>query len=131
MLRPTKKSTVARNFYVPMGVDRGTGALRSVSDVNAHLKSLLLQLLLTDPGERVMRAEFGTGLRGMVFEPLRDASAPLLKAAIYGAVETHLGDVIKLEQVKVQVDETTLNAEIIYATKLKPGRQILNFEVPL
>ena len=92
MLRPTKKSDVARNFYVPMGVDTGTATLRSVSDVNAHLKSILLQLLLTDPGERVMRPESGTGLRGMVFEPLRDASAPLIKAAIYGAVETHLGD---------------------------------------
>ncbi|MFW2542780.1 GPW/gp25 family protein [Primorskyibacter sp. 2E107] len=131
MLRPTRKSSVARNLLVPMGVDRSLGALRTVTDAETQIKSLLMQLLMTDPGERVMRPEFGTGIRGMVFEPLRQASSALVKAAIYGAVQAHLGDVVKLQQVKVEVVESTLIVEISYAITLAPEPQFLNLEVPL
>lgn len=38
------------------------------SDLN-QIRSDLLILLLTNPGERVMMPEFGTGLRDLIFEP--------------------------------------------------------------
>ncbi|WP_425097919.1 GPW/gp25 family protein [Tropicibacter sp. S64] len=130
MLRPTRKSSVARNFLVPMGVDSSLGALRTVTDAEVQIKALLMQLLMTDPGERVMRPEFGTGIRGMVFEPLRQASAALVKAAIWGAVQAHLGDVVRLRQVKVEVADSALLIDVTYSITLSPEPQFLNLEVP-
>ena len=45
---------------------RGTMAGRSGVD---QIKADLLQLLLTNPGERVMLPKFGTPLRKLIFEP--------------------------------------------------------------
>lgn len=44
------------------------GFFRTQSGIN-QIKSDLLQLLLTEPGERVMMPEFGTPLRKFLFEP--------------------------------------------------------------
>ncbi len=44
------------------------GFFRTQSDIN-QIKSDLLILLLTEPGERVMLPEFGTNLRKFFFEP--------------------------------------------------------------
>ncbi|MEM7426155.1 MAG: GPW/gp25 family protein [Pseudomonadota bacterium] len=41
----------------------------AVSDRKQHVRELIEQVLLTDPGERVFRAEFGAGVRRLVFEP--------------------------------------------------------------
>jgi hypothetical protein len=43
------------------------GYFRKQSDLN-QIKSDLLILLLTNPGERVMLPEYGTDLRGLIFE---------------------------------------------------------------
>ena len=39
------------------------------------IKNDLIQLLLTSPGERVMRPDFGTMLRGFLFENIDDPGA--------------------------------------------------------
>jgi len=44
------------------------GILAPLSGVN-QIKADLLQLLLTNPGERVMLPNFGTPLRKLIFEP--------------------------------------------------------------
>jgi len=44
------------------------GILAQKKDVE-QIKADLLQLLLTNPGERVMLPEFGTPLRKLIFEP--------------------------------------------------------------
>jgi hypothetical protein len=39
------------------------------SERAAHVREQIEQILLTDPGERVFRPEYGAGLRSLVFEP--------------------------------------------------------------
>lgn len=50
------------------------------------LKADLLQLLLTNPGERVMMPEYGTGLRRLIFDPgdsfLEKAAQDAISSAI-------------------------------------------------
>ena len=53
------------------------GYFYSAKDTDV-LKADLLQLLLTNPGERIMTPEYGTGLRRLVFDP---ADAILAQAA--------------------------------------------------
>ena len=51
------------------------------------IKNDLLQLLLTIPGERVMRPSFGTPLRSFVFEQLSDYDLTSLEGAVQRSVE--------------------------------------------
>jgi len=51
------------------------------------IKSDLLQLLLTEPGERVMLPFYGTGLRRMMFEQKDAASSDELRSLIIDAIE--------------------------------------------
>ncbi len=51
----------------PFAVDgRGRAATVNRRD---HLRDLIEQVLMTSPGERVMRPDFGSGLQRLVFEP--------------------------------------------------------------
>jgi phage baseplate assembly protein W len=52
----------------------------------AAVKADLMQLLLTNPGERVMLPEFGTPLRELLFEPSNPLFAQRVRNAIIGAI---------------------------------------------
>lgn len=51
------------------------------------IKNDILQLLLTSPGERVMRPDFGTGIRKFAFQPLDDNSIRDIKSDIARAIQ--------------------------------------------
>jgi len=52
-----------------------------------QIKADLLQLLLTNPGERVMLPEFGTPLRELFFEPNDDALAAEAERMVGEAID--------------------------------------------
>jgi phage baseplate assembly protein W len=53
------------------------------------IKNDILQLLLTIPGERVMRPGFGVNLRNAVFEPSDNATVSNLELEIRQAIEQY------------------------------------------
>lgn len=53
------------------------------------IKNDLLQLLLTIPGERVMRPDFGVNLRNVVFEQLDDITIQILREEIVVAIRRY------------------------------------------
>jgi len=63
------------------------GLLRTQSGVN-QVKSDLLCLLLTEPGERVMLPEFGTPLRQFFFEPNDATIVDAVKEVVANAIRT-------------------------------------------
>lgn len=75
-----------------------------------QIKSGMLSLLLTNPGERVMLPEYGTGLRQLVFEPNDSAVRARARELIIQAIETWEPR-IAIDQIEIltQVDETSLN----------------------
>jgi len=64
------------------------------------IKNDLLQLLLTIPGERVMRPEFGVNLRNAVFEP-NDAE-------LVGSLVNEIRQQIELYDKRVIVDDVQI-----------------------
>lgn len=60
-----------RCLRFPLRIGAGGPAASTLAD---HVREQIEQVLFTSPGERVMRPEFGGGLRALVFEP---NSAPL------------------------------------------------------
>jgi phage baseplate assembly protein W len=62
---PNKKRFIGCQYPL---IKTPRGILAQKKDVD-QIKADLLQLLLTNPGERVMLPEFGTPLRKLMFEP--------------------------------------------------------------
>lgn len=79
-----------------------------------HVRQMIEQLLLTHPGERVNRPDFGAGLDQHVFAP----NSPELAAAVDLTLQTNLarwlGDVIEVHQLQVSADGARLTVHLEY-----------------
>lgn len=102
------------SFHYPLGVDRVRGELAVERDYSRHVDQMLRQVLLTNPGERIMRPDFGCGLRQMVFAGNDPTTVSLLRVTIQQAVDRWLGSVIELDQVDVAVESETLVVRLRY-----------------
>jgi uncharacterized protein len=79
-----------------------------------HVRALVEQTLLTAPGERVNRPDFGAGLLDMVFEP---GSETLVEAAEFltrAALQRFLQDVVLIEDLRVSMTDSTLSVDLVY-----------------
>jgi phage baseplate assembly protein W len=115
----------------PFAIDGGLGRLAVQTDYAEHVEQLMKQLLLTNPGERVNRPDFGCGIRRMVFAPNSQESASLAQVTIYQALETWLSSVIKVDEVEVTARQETLSITIKYLLKVRREQRYLNIEVSL
>jgi uncharacterized protein len=99
--------------------DRRRTAVAGYAD---HVRDMIEQLVLTSPGERVNRPDFGSGLMQMVFEPSSPEIAATLQLTIHAALQRWLGDVIEPAEVMVDSTEGTLRVTVAY-TLLGTGEQ--------
>ena len=58
-------------IYHPLAISGKSARLRQETDYEAYIRQLIRQVLLTAPGERINRPEFGAGVRRLVFAPLQ------------------------------------------------------------
>ena len=116
-------------FRFPVGIDGNRGELLKERDYPTYVGQLIRQVLLTAPGERVNRPDFGAGLRRMVFAPLDDATASLLQTTVFENLDRWLGNLITVDNVQARAEESTLFVEIVYTLKSRGQQQILNLEV--
>ncbi len=77
-------SFVGRGFSWPMGVDH-TGAIGLTGGAD-DLDSSIRIVLLTAPGERVMRPQFGCRIWDLLFEPITPNLLGLIAEAVRDAV---------------------------------------------
>jgi phage baseplate assembly protein W len=99
----------------PFTVDgRGRTA---TTDADDHIRDMIEELLLTSPGERVNRPDFGSGLLQMVFAPAGPEVATALKFTIMAAVQRWLGDVIEVKALDVTSEDGALTVVIQYVVR--------------
>ncbi len=115
----------------PLAVDAGLGCLTIEADYAEHVEQLIMQVLFTNPGERINRPSFGCGLRRMVFAPNSDVTAGLTQVTVFQALEKWLDDVIEVSQVKVKAVDEVLEVRIAYILTARQERRYLNLEVTL
>lgn len=113
----------------PLAVDPARGRLGQEQDFDAHVEQLVMQVLLTAPGERINRPDFGCGVKRLVFAPGGEVAATLAQATIYQALTTWLGDVITVTEVTARADDSALLVRIGYAVKVLGQRRYLNLRV--
>jgi uncharacterized protein len=103
------------NIDFPFHFD-GRGRTASTND-NDHIRDMIEQLLFTNPGERVNRPDFGSGLLGMVFEPNSPELASALQFSMQAAIQRWLGDLIELQTLEVTSEEATLRVVVQYVVR--------------
>ena len=84
-------------------------------------------MLFTAPGERVNRPTFGCGLMQLVFAPNSDALAATTQFVVQGALQQWLGELIVVELVQVENDDSTLRVSIQYLIRRTQTRQTAEF----
>ncbi|MFN9645966.1 MAG: GPW/gp25 family protein [Cyanobacteriota bacterium] len=84
-----------------------------------HVRDCLELLILTGPGERVMRPAFGSQAREMLFASGNGPAAVALEAALQATVTQELGHLLDLINLQVDNDEAAaaLLISLTYAVK--------------
>jgi phage baseplate assembly protein W len=117
-------------IYHPVSIAAASGRLRQETDYEAYVRQLIRQVLLTAPGERINRPEFGAGVRRLVFSPLSPATASLAQTTVYEALTAWLGTLIRVENVEATASEPgRLDIEVTYLLRARGERRFLNVEV--
>ncbi len=89
----------------------------SLANADAHVRELIVAVLLTNPGERVNQPEFGCGLRQLVFAPNSDLLASATEALAAAALNRWLSDWIVVQKLEVAAAESTLNIRLTYVRR--------------
>ena len=108
----------------------GTGpaaARRSTHQDDAHVRDLIEQVLFTAPGERVNRPDFGTGLLQLLFAPNSDTLASATQLLVRGALQQWLGEIIQVEDVRVDAEDSTLRVTVEYIVTRTQEREAATF----
>lgn len=100
------------NIDYPFHFDgRGRTALTGQED---HIRDMIEQFLFTNPGERVNRLDFGSGLLQMIFAPNSPELAAALQHTIQAGLQRWLGDLIEVRLLEVTSQDSTLRVELHY-----------------
>jgi phage baseplate assembly protein W len=109
------------NIDYPFHFD-GRGRTAATSDED-HIRDLIEQFLFTNPGERVNRPDFGSGLLQLVFAPNSPELAATVQFTVQAGLQRWLSDLIIAESVEVTAVDSTLNVRVQYIIKAT-GQQL-------
>ena len=92
-----------------------------------HIRDTIEQVLFTSPGERVNRPTFGSGLLQLVFTPNSDELAAASQFLVQGALQQWLGDLIQVDELQVESEDSTLRVTIQYTVRRTQQREVVQF----
>jgi uncharacterized protein len=114
------------NIDFPFHFDsRGSTATTDDAD---HIRDLIEQLLFTNPGDRVNRPDFGSGLLSMVFAANSPEIATALQFSIQAALQRWLNDLIEVRALSVTSVDSTLRVNLQYALRRTGEQRAETFE---
>jgi phage baseplate assembly protein W len=109
MLSDKNKDFLGRGIAFPLRLD-ARGELCLV-EYETDIQEAIRIILDTTPGERVMRPDFGVGLRSLLFEPMNSATISLVCHRVEQAL-TLWEPRIRVEEVKVHADQNGRNGRL-------------------
>ncbi len=116
-----------RHLAFPFRIGGDGRTVAPASDAE-HVRDELLQLMLTNPGERPFVVEFGGGVRKLVFEPTSDVLRGVTKARITQAVSRWLGQRLTVELLEVTFAGERIEIEIKYRTAGSADSRVVKFQ---
>ncbi len=113
------------NIKYPFQFDsRGHTATSNYAD---HIREMIEELLFTNPGERVNRPDFGSGLLQLVFAPNSPELAAALQYTIQAALQRWLGDLVTLQNLEVSSEDASLQVIVQYIIRRTNTLQTATF----
>lgn len=99
------------------------------ADANSdqHIRDMIEAVLFTSPGERVNRPDFGSGLLQLVFEPNSNEQAVATQFLVQGALQQWLGDIIIINEVLVENEDSTLQVTVSYTVPNTMQNAVVQF----
>jgi phage baseplate assembly protein W len=82
-----------------------------------HIRDMIEQMLFTNPGERVNRPDFGSGVMELVFAPNSTELAAALQFTMQAALGRWLGDLIEVNALEVEATDEILTIDLSYGVK--------------
>jgi uncharacterized protein len=79
-----------------------------------HIRDMIEQLLFTNPGERVNRPDFGSGIFQLLFAPNSPELAATVQFTALAALQRYLGDVVEIVSLDVTSLDATLAIDLAY-----------------
>jgi hypothetical protein len=97
----------------------GPVAFNSTYSTADQVKSNLINLLLTNKGERVMNPEFGANLKRALFEGIVEDTAVTIKNLVYTNVGIYIPE-ITVNDVRITTDKDnhTISVTIVYTLNI-------------
>jgi phage baseplate assembly protein W len=92
-----------------------------------HIRDLIEEVLFTTPGERVNRPTFGSGVLQLLFAPNGQALAAATQMTVQGALQQWLGELIQVEAVEVQSEDSKLQVLVQYTVRRNQQRRVNQF----
>ncbi|MBI3230617.1 MAG: GPW/gp25 family protein [Burkholderiales bacterium] len=86
----------------------------AMADDKQHIRDMLQQLIFTNPGERVNRPDFGSGINQLLFAPNSPELAATLQFTLQAAIGRWLGDLIEMRDLAVSANDAQLSIELSY-----------------
>ncbi|MGE2722341.1 GPW/gp25 family protein [Mycolicibacterium celeriflavum] len=100
------------HFGFPLRFD--AAGRTACSTPEEYLRGLVEMVLFTRPGERVNRPDFGSGVHALVFAGAGDELTQTTRALVHSSLQRWLSDLVRVEDVEVSAEESTLRVTITY-----------------
>jgi hypothetical protein len=100
------------------------------TDRSGYIRDLIEQVLFTAPGERVMQPTFGSGVMQLVFAANHPEMAATRQFLIQGALQQWLGDLITVDAVDVDAQDSSLLITVNYIERRNQTRGVAQFTAP-
>jgi phage baseplate assembly protein W len=114
---PTYQSDLQQQRFLDYPYTVSGAGTPKTTNPDDHLRDLILQVLFTNPGERVNLPEFGVGISRLVFAPNSDTLRTSTQFLISTNLNQWLGDRIQVQQVNVTSEpgiENQVTIEVTY-----------------
>lgn len=112
-------------FPFRIGIDGRTVA---PVDADEHVRDEIIQLLLTNFGERPFLPSFGGGLRRLLFERNDEVTAGITKAQLSISLTRWLGHRVQVVELNVTAEESTLSVDLRYRNLVTNAEKQLSFQ---
>lgn len=120
------QTEIKQGFSFPM-VPNEVGEINAIGG-DDRIRSKILQVLLTAPGERVHQPEFGCGLLNLVFEPNSSVLSAAVHFTIGQALSRWLSDEIVTDAVNVDAQDEYVIVEIVYTRTRDLKQQVVRIQ---
>ena len=107
----------------------GPGVFNKTYSTKDQIKSNLINLLLTSPGERVMNPLFGCGIKRFLFEPMTETGYDDLRENIINSIDIFVPEITVQDILIVSSGENTITITVKYVLKISqtPDQVTLQF----